>query len=164
MNIRPKTREHHYAAFVEWTGASNGATVSYASYSRTYRVTFSGKAPLEGSADATFRGDPKLLNPEEMLLASLSTCHLLSYLAACALQGVHVSGYVDEAEGTMEETGGAGRFTRVVLRPHVTIASGDAEKALALHERAHADCFIAASVNFPVEVEARIERQGGLDV
>ena len=59
MNVRPKTREHHYAAFVEWTGASSGATVSYASYSRTYRVTFAGKPPLEGSADATFRGDPE---------------------------------------------------------------------------------------------------------
>jgi len=156
MTVRPKTRAHRYAAHVAWTGAAGGPTSSYAAYSRTYRVEFEGKPPIDGSADATFRGDPALHNPEELLLAALASCHLLSYLALCALAGIEVVAYADDAEATMEETAGAGRFTHAVLRPRVTVAGGDLEHALALHEQAHAQCFIAASVNFPVEVRPAV--------
>jgi organic hydroperoxide reductase OsmC/OhrA len=158
MNVRPKTREHAYRASLEWTGAAHGPTSSYAAYSREYRVTFEGKPVLDGSADPTFRGDAGLLNPEEMLVAALSSCHMLSYLALCALAGISVKAYSDEASGTMAETGGAGKFTSVALRPRVTIADGDLAKAEALHEEAHHQCFIAASVNFPVTVEAICHR------
>jgi organic hydroperoxide reductase OsmC/OhrA len=157
MSVRPKAREHAYRTSLSWTGAERGPTSSYAAYSREYRVGFAGKPALSGSADPAFRGDPALHNPEELLVAALSACHLLTYLALCALAGIEVAAYTDEAVGTMEETAGAGRFTRVVLRPRVTLARGDLEKARALHHEAHAQCFIAASVNFPVEVEPTFE-------
>jgi organic hydroperoxide reductase OsmC/OhrA len=105
-----------------------------------------------------FRGDATRWNPEELLLAALSSCHQLAYLHLCAVAGVVVVDYVDYAEGTMAETpDGAGQFTHVLLRPKVTIAAGsDAAKALALHHEAHEKCFIARSVNFPVECEPRV--------
>jgi organic hydroperoxide reductase OsmC/OhrA len=147
-------RQHRYEARLVWTGASQGPTKGYASYSREYEVTFAGKPVMRGSADPTFKGDASLHNPEELLVAALSSCHCLSYLALAALAGIQVTAYEDAATGTMAETGGAGRFTDVVLRPKVTIAAAmDAEKARGLHEKAHEVCFIAASVNFPVRCE-----------
>ncbi|MDB4882230.1 MAG: OsmC-like protein [Gemmatimonadetes bacterium] len=149
------TRSHEYHARLDWTGAASGPTSSYAGYSREYRIEIAGKPALAGSADPMFRGDPALHNPEELLVMALSSCHLLSYLARAARAGVHVVAYADSAAGTMELAGGGGRFTEVVLHPVVTIAEGhDAELATRLHEQAHADCFIAASVNFPVRHEA----------
>jgi organic hydroperoxide reductase OsmC/OhrA len=157
MNVRPKMRTHTYRGALTWTGAAKGGTTSYAAYSREYRVTFEGKPALDGSADPTFRGDPTLLNPEEMLVAALSSCHMLTYLAHCALSGIEVVAYCDDAVGTMEEAAGAGKFATVVLHPQVRIARGDITKARALHEDAHRDCFVAASVNFPVLYEATVE-------
>jgi len=146
-------REHRYSASLNWTGAEAGSTTSYQSYSRAWRMEFAGKPALEGSADPTFRGDPGLHNPEELMLAALAACHMLSYLALCALKGIAVTSYKDRAEGTMARgADGRTRFTSVRLHPEVTIA--DATKldaARALHEGAHAECFIANSVNFPVE-------------
>ena len=95
---------------------------------------------------------------KELLLAALSSCHQLAYLHLCAVAGIVVVDYFDHAEGVMAETpDGAAQFTRVLLRPKVTIAAGsDVAKALALHHEAHERCFIARSVNFPVEHEAEI--------
>jgi organic hydroperoxide reductase OsmC/OhrA len=152
-------RLHRYEGRLVWTGAARGPIKTYASYSREYEVAFPGKPVLRGSADPAFRGDASLHNPEELLVAALSSCHCLSYLALAALAGIVVTAYEDAATGTMEETRGAGRFTDVLLRPTVTIASGapaDVEKARALHEGAHATCFIAASVNFPVRCEPSV--------
>ena len=147
--------QHKYAVQVTWTGASAGPTVSYANYSREHRIEVEGKPALSGSADPTFRGDPKLHNPEDLLVAALSTCHMLSYLALCARARIPVVAYVDHAGGTMEMSGEGGHFTEVVLRPQVVLAPGsDVAKAEALHEQAHAVCFIANSVNFPVRHEA----------
>ena len=121
-----------------------------------------GKPTLRGSSDPLFRGDPALHNPEDLLVAALSSCHMLSYLAHAARAGLHVLAYEDDATGTMTFAGGGGRFTDVLLRPRVTIAAGaDAALAEALHGRAHDDCFIAASCNFPVRHEATIERGSG---
>jgi organic hydroperoxide reductase OsmC/OhrA len=105
-----------------------------------------------------FRGDKARWNPEELLLAALSSCHQLAYLHLCAVAGVVVTDYVDQAEGWMAETpDGAGQFTRVLLRPKVTVTAGsDQAKALELHHEAHEVCFIARSVNFPVENEPEI--------
>jgi len=158
MSVRPRTREHTYRTSLAWTGAAEGPTASYAAYSREYRVEFDGKPGLNGSADPAFRGDPALPNPEELLVAALSACHLLTYLALCALGGIEVVAYADDALGTMEETNGAGRFTRVVLRPRVVVGAGDLAKATALHEEAHRQCFVAASVNFPVETQPEVRR------
>ena len=151
------SRTHDYRLHLTWTGAAQGPTSSYQSYSREYRIDLAGKPAMRGSSDPMFRGDPALHNPEELLVAALSSCHMLSYLALAARRGVHVVDYEDEATGTMLFEGGGGHFTDVTLRPLVTIAPGsDRELAAHLHHEAHETCFIASSVNFPVRNEARI--------
>ena len=149
----PKAREHAYVATVEWTGSAHGSTHAYESYSRAHEVRVADKSALELSADPTFRGDASRHNPEELLVASLASCHMLSFLALCARERIAVVTYEDRATGTMSERAGAGRFTEVTLHPHVTIAGDQIERAQALHARAHEQCFIANSVNFPVACE-----------
>ena len=154
------SKSHHYDLKLRWTGAASGPTASYAGYSREYRIEIPGKPPITGSADPTFRGDPALANPEDMLVAALSACHMLSYLAVCALGKIKVISYEDAASGTMSEIGPQrSAFTEVVLRPRVVIsADSDAAKAKALHDQAHKICFIANSVNFPVRHEPEISQ------
>ena len=149
------TGEHTYKATTIWTGASKGATTSYDAYSREYIVAIDGKLCIVGSADPTFRGNPALHNPEDLLVSSLSACHMLSYLALCARAGIRVISYVDEVTGKMASDQGKVRFTEVNLHPRVTIEPGDnLEKARALHRDAHEICFIANSVAFPVRNDA----------
>ncbi len=150
--------EHGYSVAVEWQGNRGTGTSGYREYSRELVVTAEGKHPLEGSADKPFRGDPARWNPEELLLAALAQCHLLSYLHVAVTVGVVVTAYVDDASGTMVEDGqGSGAFTEVVLRPRVTVADASmAEAALAAHTRANELCFIANSVNFPVRHDPEI--------
>lgn len=151
-------REHRYRIGLKWTGDAGSGTSGYAAYRRDHVVTAAGKAPIAGSSDPHFRGDPQRWNPEELLVASLSACHQLWYLHLCADAGVVVMSYEDQAEGLMQEAGdGGGRFTQVVLRPSVQIRSGcDRELAASLHARAHSLCFIARSVAFPVTCEPKI--------
>jgi organic hydroperoxide reductase OsmC/OhrA len=143
-------KEHRFAARLLWTGAAAGPTRSYESYSRTWQLEVAGKPPLEGSADPVFRGDAGKYNPEDLLVAALASCHLLSYLALCARAGIEVASYEDQASGTMAIKDGRMRFVEVMLAPKVVIAAGDRQRAEALHAQAHAECFIANSVNFPV--------------
>jgi organic hydroperoxide reductase OsmC/OhrA len=149
------TKTHRYGITVEWTGNTGTGTSAYRAYERRHEIAAPGKPSIPGSADPAFRGDPARWNPEELLVASLSACHKLWYLHLCAVAGIVVTSYVDRAEGEMEETAdGSGRFRRVVLKPAVTLAPGmDAALARALHAEAHAKCFIANSVNFPVAHE-----------
>jgi organic hydroperoxide reductase OsmC/OhrA len=143
--------EHHFATTLEWTGNRGSGTSDYKSYGRDHIVSAEGKHSIEGSSDRVFRGDADRWNPEEMLIAALSQCHLMSYLHVAASHGVVVVAYADAATGTMEQTSnGGGHFTSVTLRPHVTIEGGDIAIAQALHAEASEKCFIAASVNFPV--------------
>lgn len=151
-------REHHYTLRLCWPLSEGDATRDYRAYRREHRFAVPGKPELEGSADPAFRGDPERYNPEDMLLYALSSCHMLWYLHLCASHGVVVTGYEDEAEAVMVETAEGGRFTSATLRPRITLEAGDPSLALGLHERAHAACFIAASVNFPVGCEPRIVR------
>jgi len=156
-----KQQAHHYEARVTWNAGTGGSTKDYRSYSRNHEVSVPGKPALALSADPGFRGDPALLNPEDCLLAALASCHMLSYLALAALQGVEVLAYEDNAAGTMVQEGHGGRFIEVVLHPLVTISSAsDAARAEELHHRAGEVCFIAASVNFPVRHEPVIRQQG----
>ena len=149
--------QHHFAVGLEWTGNRGTGTSDYKSYGREHVVSAEGKESIAGSSDRVFRGNPERWNPEEMLIAALSQCHLLSYLHVAASHGVVVTGYTDAATGTMEQTNnGGGHFTSVTLRPTVTIAGGDTALALSLHEEASEKCFIAASVNFPVLHEPEI--------
>jgi organic hydroperoxide reductase OsmC/OhrA len=142
---------HSYRATISW----KGETRNYKGYSREYSVAVPGKPTYRASADAAFGGDPKLHNPEDLLLISLATCHMLSYLAVCARLGIVVTAYEDQAEGTMAIKDKRMRFTEVVLRPRVTLAAGtDVARAEVAHAQAHDECFIANSVNFPVRHEA----------
>ena len=158
-NVKRKSKIHQYSVVVRWTGNTGSGTSNYRSYDRKYEITANDrKPPIPGSSDPAFRGDPTRWNPEELLVASLSACHKLWYLHLCAVSGVVVLEYVDHGEGFMEETSdGSGHFVRVVLRPEVTIArDSDPVKAKELHSLAHEKCYIANSVNFPVEHEPRI--------
>ncbi|WP_020496494.1 OsmC family protein [Sciscionella marina] len=149
-------REHDYRITVEWTGNTGEGTASYRGYGRDHEVRAAGKPTLQGSADPTFRGEAERWNPEDFLVAALSECHMLSYLALCALEGIVVTAYTDQAQGTMRESARAGgAFAEVVLNPVVTVASEEMrERAEALHEDAHHRCFIANSVNFPVKTQS----------
>ena len=149
-------KTHHYSSHLVWDGNLGDGTSSYASYGRQYRVLVEGKAELRGSANPMFRGDAGLHDPEDFFLASISSCHMLSYLALCAREKISVVAYEDAAEGTLFLEGGGGRFTEVVLHPQVTIASGDVERAHALHEKAHELCFIASSCSVPIRHEATV--------
>ena len=153
----PRGKEHHYRLELAWTGAAQGGTENYHGYSREYRIDFDDKPAMTGTADPAFGGDPKLYNPEELLLAALSSCHMLSYLALASLEGLVVVGYEDSASGTMLQEGYGGRFTEVMLKPRVTLAAGsDLVRGEALHEDANKTCFIANSVNFPVRHEVEV--------
>jgi organic hydroperoxide reductase OsmC/OhrA len=152
-----KTRSHHYEVNVLWTGNKGAGTSGYTGYERSHDISSAQKAVIGGSviggsSDPAFRGDRTRYNPEELLVASASACHMLSYLHLCALNGVVVVSYEDQATGEMEEViGGPGAFVQVDLHPMVTIsAASDAQRAEALHEEAHKNCFIANSLKVPV--------------
>ncbi|MEO7005599.1 MAG: OsmC family protein [Terrimesophilobacter sp.] len=144
--------EHHYAVRLQWQGNRGTGTSGSRAYGRQHTISASGKPSIEGSADRTFHGDADRWNPEELLLASLSQCHMLSYLYVAVSHGIVVTDYTDEPIGTLVETGdGGGHFSSVILRPVVTVASvADLEAADACHREASGKCFIANSVNFPV--------------
>jgi organic hydroperoxide reductase OsmC/OhrA len=147
-------RVHVYETSIVWTGNRGQGTSSYTSFDRDHEVRGTGKPDLPMSADPAFRGDSAKYNPEELLVASLSSCHMLWYLALCAKAKIIVKAYEDRPTGRLVEgKPGGGRFESVVLRPAVTIESGDIETARRLHEDAHRECFISNSVNFPVSCE-----------
>jgi organic hydroperoxide reductase OsmC/OhrA len=154
----PKSaHEHHFACHLTWIGASRGPTRSYDAYDRTYRIEVEGKPPVVGSAAPVFRGDASLFNPEDWLVAALSACHCLSYLAIAARAELLVVNYEDQATGTMAMIDRRIRFREVMLRPRVWLAPGsDVELAKSFHREANEQCFIANSVNFPVQHEPEI--------
>ncbi|GAA3686713.1 OsmC family protein [Arthrobacter ginkgonis] len=143
---------HRYAVALDWTGNRGSGTSTYRAYGRDHVVSAAGLPDLPGTADPTFHGDRDRWNPEQLLLAALSQCHMLSYLHVAVKNGVVVTGYSDAAEGTMKlNRDGSGQFTEAVLHPRVELAD-ESQRALAdsLHQQAHDVCFIARSVNFPV--------------
>ena len=143
---------HHYEVSIKWTGNEGTGTSSYRAYSRSHTITVSGKQEISGSSDPAFRGDSTKYNPEELLVASLSSCHMLWYLHLCAEAGLIVLEYTDRATGIMQENKrGGGQFREVMLKPSVVVAEASMiAKANALHKEANELCFIANSVNFPV--------------
>lgn len=152
-------REHQYSVTTQWTGNLGAGTSGYKSYSRDHTITGAGKsAAILGSSDPVFRGDGTRYNPEELFVASLSSCHMLWMLHLCADAGIVVHSYSDEASGTMVETeSGAGQFSEVVLRPRIVI--DDVTRmidAMALHDKAHELCFIARSVRCHVRVDPSV--------
>ena len=152
---------HTYRVRIEWTGNRGTGTSGYRDYGREHTISAGTKSPIAGSSDPKFRGHADRWNPEDLMVASAAACHKLWYLHLCADAGIAVQRYVDNAEGTMVEDAQGGHFTRIVLRPRVAIRAGDdAELATRLHDQAHAKCFIANSVNFPIECEPVVEADG----
>lgn len=157
MDDDGRMAEHHYRLDVRWTGSRGAGTTGYRDYDRAVTLSAAGKPDLLASADRAFRGDGARWNPEELLVASLSECHLLSYLHVAVMNGVVVLDYTDAPVGTMVQKGVGGRFTDVTLRPVVTIGDrGQVDLAQALHREAAAACFIASSVSFPVQHEPTV--------
>lgn len=142
--------KHLFKAKASWLLNRKGDTIK--TYSRSHTITIEGKPLLNVSAAKAFKGDAAVYNPEDMLLASLVSCHMMSYLYVCAQNGIEVLTYTDDAVAILEvEADGSGRFTEVTLNPKVTIVQADKiEEALALHTKANKLCFIANSCNFPV--------------
>lgn len=149
-------KTHTYELAVEWTGNTGAGTSKPGGYSKNHVIQANGRPDILASSDPGFGGDADRYNPEELLVAALSQCHMLWFLSRCAKYGVIVNAYRDEAIGTMNEhRDGGGEFTKVTLRPRITIEQPfDSEQLARLHEESHHLCFIARSVNFPVEVEA----------
>jgi organic hydroperoxide reductase OsmC/OhrA len=150
------SREHHYRLDVVWTGNTGAGTAAYRAYRRDHEITAPGKsAPLPGSSDPAFHGDPSRYSPEELLVAALSACHMLWMLHLCSVHGIVVTAYHDAPRGTMvEHPDASGEFTEVVLAPRIRLADPAREPELArLHEQAHELCFIARSVRFSVRVD-----------
>jgi organic hydroperoxide reductase OsmC/OhrA len=137
---------------IEWTGNLGTGTSDYRAYTRNHLVSTENKPNILASADPHFRGDKTRYNPEEMLVAALSSCHMLSYLHLCAVNGVVVLEYKDNATGTMiENPDGSGQLTEATLNPIIKVKDSSMnKKANELHEQAEKLCFIARSVNFPV--------------
>lgn len=144
---------HQYNLTVKWTGNTGTGTSNYRQYERSHTISVDQKVDILGSSDPAFRGDKTRHNPEDLLVASLSSCHMLWYLHLCSDHGVVVLDYEDSATGIMQETeDGGGRFTSVTLNPVVTVAADSMiETAHSLHEKANKLCFIANSCNFLVE-------------
>ena len=155
------TPTHTYRTRVRWTGNLGAGTREYRGYSRDHTIEIPGKPPILASSGLSPRADASRHNPDELLVAALSSCHMLWYLHLCSEAGVTVVAYTDDAEGTLAlEPDGSGRFTGATLRPRVVVREGSTETARQLHASAHRKCFIASSVSFPVACEPVIEREG----
>jgi organic hydroperoxide reductase OsmC/OhrA len=145
-------KKHHYNTTIRWTGNKGSGTINYKNYERSHTISIENKSNILGSSDPAFRGDKTKHNPEDLLVSSLSSCHMLWYLHLCSEAGGIVIDYIDNATGIMIETlNGGGKFIEVTLHP-VVLVKEDAmiDKANELHGKAHELCFIANSVNFPV--------------
>ena len=152
---------HTYKTQLIWDGNLGDGTSTYAGYGRQHRIAIDGKPDLHATADPMFRGDATKHNPEDLFLASVSSCHMLSYLALCARASINVVDYRDDATGVLVLEGGGGRFTEIHLHPVVTVADAkDVDRAEALHERAHELCFIANSCSVPIHHEATVRAAG----
>lgn len=151
--------KHYYTAEIKWTGNNGVGTERYNSYNRSHEISIIQKPVLFGSADPTFLGDKTKHNPEELLLSSISACHMLWYLHLCAEQRVVVVNYIDRVAGELRIfENGSGKFDSVTLNPLVAVkAESMVPKAIKLHEDAHKMCFISNSVNFPVHHHSKIE-------
>jgi organic hydroperoxide reductase OsmC/OhrA len=145
-------KQHNYSLTINWTGNKGEGTSGYKSYERSHEIIIDGKEIIKASSDPSFLGDKKKYNPEELLLASISSCHMLWYLHLCSDAGIVVTNYKDNAKGIMEETiDGGGKFTSVTLYPTITLKdSKQQEQANSLHTKANELCFIANSLNFKV--------------
>ena len=148
-------KEHHYTVTCRWSGST---VLGYEGYGRGHEMSAPpAKGQLKMSSDPTFRGDPTLLNPEQLLVMAASSCQLLSFLAVAARKRMDVVEYEDHAEGFMPEDDKPVRITRVVLRPRIVVKGATDEAAvLKAVKIGHEQCFIANSLKTDVRVEPKI--------
>jgi organic hydroperoxide reductase OsmC/OhrA len=152
LNEPASTSEHHLDR------QPGRGTSAYSAHGRDHVVRAAGKPDLPMSADQAFLGNPARHNPDDLLVVAISSCHTLWYLHLCAGAGIIVRAYEHRPSGRLIESRESGNhFESVLLRPKVTIESGDVKEALRLHQDAHRKCFIASSVNFPVLHEPGIQ-------
>jgi peroxiredoxin-like protein len=150
-------RQHTFEGTLSWSGGSRTDEHGKLRLSRSYVVRFKDKPPIEGSSPAVFHGDDTRHNPETLMVASLMSCHHLTYLAVCERAGIEVLEYGDSATGTLAIKDGRMRMVEIVLWPQVRIARAEhLEQARELHSKAHANCFMSNSVNFEVKVQANV--------
>ena len=150
-------KNHLYKLEIEWTGNNGSNTKTYDAYRRDFTIHLENKSPIFASADSIFRGDPGKLNPEEMLLSALSSCHMLWFLHECADHGVLVKEYIDRVEGNLIIIPGkGGRFDSATLTPSITFENNPENISIdQLHQLASEKCFIANSCNFPVLINSK---------
>ncbi len=146
-------KEHNYKLTTVWTGNTGSGTKNVRSYDRSHTVAIQGKPELFLTTDNPAVGDKSKLNPEDLLVTAISSCHMLSYLYVCAMEGIVITSYTDHATGIMiEQANGSGSFKEVTLNPIFCVADESMiEKAIELHHKAHEICYIANSVNFDVK-------------
>ena len=151
--------KHLFQAEVSWTSSQAQEDSTKRIYSKSHQIKIEGKPILNVSAAKAFKGDPELYNPEDLLLSSLVSCHMMSYLYVCAQNNIEVLEYSDNAEAILETfTGASGRFVEVRLNPKVKISNlHKIELAVDLHKKANQLCFIANSCNFPILHKATCE-------
>lgn len=150
--------QHTYQSTITWTGNKGTGTSAYRAYDRNHSISVEGKTEISASSDPAFRGDKTKHNPEDLFLASISSCHMLWYLHLCSEAGIIVEEYTDHASGIMQiREDGGGSFSEVTLKPLVKVSENSMiEKAKELHHKANELCFIANSCNFPIKHEAEI--------
>lgn len=148
-----------HVATIDWSGKP-GEDFAAGHYSRRHDIIFDGGITLPASASPSVVRAPwsvaEAADPEEMLIAALSSCHMLTFLDKARRAGFVVSRYRDEAEGVMRKTPeGKIAVTRVALRPRITFEGRQptAPELDALHHAAHEECFIANSVKTEVVIE-----------
>ena len=148
-------KQHHYKTSLNWTGNTGNGTRSYQTYERSHTIEAPNKVPIPLSSDPAFRGDSSKFNPEELLISSVSSCHMLWFLHLCSVSGIIVTAYSDEPEGIMTEaTDGSGKFTSISLHPIVSISDESKRSQLEqIHHDAHKKCFITNSLSVPVTIE-----------
>lgn len=144
--------KHIFKVALSWFSTEKVASPKSKVYSKSHHISIEGKSDLAISAAKAFKGDPSLYNPEDLLLSSLVSCHMMSYLYLCDQNNIEVISYTDHAEAILEVNSDAsGRFVEVILKPAVVILNPEQiALALDLHKKANQLCFIANSCNFPV--------------
>jgi organic hydroperoxide reductase OsmC/OhrA len=151
-----------HRARIVWTRATS--SFDYKEYNREHTWTFKNGAVVHASAAPRYRGSLECVDPEESLVASLSSCHMLTFLAVCSRRGIVVEKYDDDAVGHLEANEHKKlAITRVQLHPRIVFAPGHQQTAGALaelHAHAHAECFIANSVLTKVTVEEPVNVTG----
>ncbi len=144
---------HEFNTQIEWTGNTGLGTETYESYERDYTLSSEGKEQILCSSAAGFRGDTNKYNPEDLFIASLSSCHMLWYLHLCADNGIKVLSYIDATEAKLAVfLNGKGFFQSITLSPKVVVENPEhIQKAIALHQKANKMCFLANSLHFPIK-------------